>query len=389
VCTAAPEIVEVPLALSARNTFIRFGASIPVGTFSLASAGDNTYEQRGLPRSLSPGGFSFERYSGTQVFVALAATQFTAYGLTAEGQLYAWGTNALGLLGSGSSAFTLEQPIPTRVGSSLWRAVDGGNEHVCAIRDDGLLFCWGLRSDGRLGDGLSTGSVSAPTIVGSARWKQISAGERHTCGIQEDGSLWCWGYNSSNGGMGPMGSGQLGVGDTLDRNTPTRVGAGFDWREVSAGTAHSCAIKEDGSLWCWGEQSNWGRLGLGASDPGADVLVPQRVMTPAPTWSRVAAGNFHTCAIGDGNLYCWGVSARGQTGTGEPNITTEPTFIRGGFDAVAVAADHSCGREQATGAFFCWGRVADGRTGTGIDPMPPDGGVAMDLVVPTSIGIAE
>jgi len=367
------DVVRVLVALSARNSFVLGG--------QLASAGDDGFAQRAMPRSPSPGGHSFERYLDVPDFVAVAATQFTAYGLTAEGRLYAWGTNVNGLLGYGVPSLTFEQAMPAQVGSSLWRAIDGGNEHVCGIRGDGQLFCWGLRSDGRLGTGGPTGLASAPATVGSALWRRISAGERHTCGIQEDGSLWCWGYNSSNGGMGPMGSGQLGVGDTLDRNVPTRVGVGVDWSEVSAGTAHTCAIKTDGSLWCWGEQSNWGRLGLGVAERASDVLTPERVTSPVAMWTQVAAGNFHTCGIGDGDLYCWGISARGQTGTGAADVTYVPTLIRSDFDAVAVAADHSCGR-MVPSAWFCWGRVADGRTGTGIDPAP-DGGVAMDLLSPT------
>jgi len=382
-----PDVVRMPVALSARNSHILYGAPAD----RLASAGDDGFSQRAQPRAAAPMSGSFESFTGGLQFVSVAATQFTAYGLTGDGSLFAWGTNVNGLLGNGVPSLTFEQAMPAQVGSSLWRAVDGGNEHVCGIRGDGRLFCWGLRSDGRLGTGGPTGSASAPATVGTALWRRISAGERHTCGIQEDGSLWCWGYNSSNGGMGPMGSGQLGVGDTLDRNVPTRVGVGVDWSEVSAGTAHTCAIQTDGSLWCWGEQSNWGRLGLGVMERATDVLTPERVTSPVATWTQVAAGNFHTCAIGDGDLYCWGISARGQTGTGAADITYVPTLIRNDFDAVAVAADHSCGRSSIAAdplsAWFCWGRIADGRTGTGIDPAP-DGGVAMDLLSPTPAVIA-
>ncbi len=362
-----------PLALAARNSFIL------LGTGAFASAGDNSFEQRGMPRATSPSGLSFETYAGAARFVALAATQFTGYGLTAEGQLFAWGTNSFGLLGAGSGTTTTEQQMPARVGSDVWRTVDGGNQHLCGIRQDRRLACWGDRTDGRIGEGATTSIATAPVVVGTALWNAVSAGERHTCGVQADGSLWCWGYNSSGSGPGLQTSGQLGVGDTLDRAAPTRVGAASDWMSVSAGVAHTCAIKISGSLWCWGEQSNWGRLGI-ETDPGSDVLEPAEVTAPSRVWTSVAAGSFHTCGIAAGNLYCWGLSVRGMTGSGTTNTDLIPTVTRTGYSAVAVATDYSCGRDSA-GAYFCWGRVGDGRTGTGVDPS------GADLLVPTPADI--
>ncbi|MCS6797766.1 MAG: RCC1 domain-containing protein [Myxococcota bacterium] len=72
--------------------------------------------------------------------------------------------------------------------------------------------------------------------------------------MRVDGSLWCWGGNEE---------GQLGLGDTRPRSTPTRVGTESSWTQVALGHAHTCAIRRDGSLWCWGSNA---RALLGTND---------------------------------------------------------------------------------------------------------------------------
>lgn len=82
-------------------------------------------------------------------------------------------------------------------------------------------------------------------------WRDVSAGEGHTCALKADGSLWCWGLDDF---------GQLGTGDTLDRGTPSRIGSEL-WMTVSAGSEITCAIRDDGSLWCFGLDAT-GRMGV-------------------------------------------------------------------------------------------------------------------------------
>jgi alpha-tubulin suppressor-like RCC1 family protein len=100
-------------------------------------------------------------------------------------------------------------------------------------------------SSGQLGTGGTQNQV-APVPVGTATWKAISAGRAHTCAIRVSGSLWCWGYNSN---------GQLGDGTTSDRRSPVQVGSA-SWKSVAAATSHTCAIRADDTLWCWGSDSS-------------------------------------------------------------------------------------------------------------------------------------
>ena len=81
----------------------------------------------------------------------------------------------------------------------------------------------------------------------------LAAGSTHTCGIRADHTLWCWGEGKY---------GALGQGDRRQRNTPTQVGTSIDWASISAGHLHTCAIRTHHTLWCWGS-NDVGQLGLG------------------------------------------------------------------------------------------------------------------------------
>lgn len=138
--------------------------------------------------------------------------------LTREGSLYCFGANIAGQLGVGDET---NRPSPTLVpapNGRVWLTVSAGGNHTCAIagRDledtDGLLYCWGLGSNGQLGLG-DQDDRSAPTMAAS-NFATISAGSGHTCGVLRSGEAQCWGSG---------GQGQLGGGNTRDRTVPTRV----------------------------------------------------------------------------------------------------------------------------------------------------------------------
>ena len=143
-----------------------------------------------------------------------------------------------------------------------------GGYHTCAIRKDHSLWCWGLNDDGQLGTG-NTINADTPQRVGTrSNWKAVSAGQYHTCAVRTSGTLWCWGYNYD---------GELGTGSTISADTPQRVGTRSNWKAVSAGGFHTCAVRTGGTLWCWGLNNN-GELGTG-NIISADT--PRRVGTGA------------------------------------------------------------------------------------------------------------
>jgi hypothetical protein len=227
----------------------------------------------------------------------------------------------------------------------------------CSVLNDGTLKCWGWNRYGQLGigaDGNPT-SRSTPTAVnlGAGRTaKVVSLGSSHTCAILDDDTLKCWGANDK---------GQLGIGadgNPTSRSTPTAVnlGAGRTAKAVAAGSSHTCAILDDGTLKCWG-YNNWGQLGYGdktsRNAPDATEVVN---LGPGRTAKAVAAGGSFTCAIlDDGTIKCWGAHQGGAVGDG--TIPTAPNW----------GEKHSEGggpRHRAHGeGFVCrrWFRVRDPR----------------------------
>ena len=127
-------------------------------------------------------------------------------------------------------------------------------------------------------------------------------------------AFWAWGGNYY---------GQLGLGDTTDRWTPTQVGTETDWSAVFCGAAFTLALKEDGSLWAVGD-NEYGELGLGTSDWDAHP-VPTKV-TPASSWSTICCGSDWSLAIKtDGSLWAWGDNDWGELGLGATTECDTPT----------------------------------------------------------------
>ena len=234
--------------------------------------------------------------------------------LKADGSLWAWGFN----LGD-----TNNRSTPTRVGTAGdWKEVLAGDGHTLAIKTDGSLWAWGSNLWGALGlRGYDL--LSSPTRVDTAGdWMAVSTGLHYTLALKTDGSLWAWGFNWY---------GQLGLGYSTDWNAPTRVGTAGDWKTVSAGQYHTLAIKTDGSLWAWG-RNKYGVLGIGL---GGDIFedtnqnAPTRVGT-ASDWKEVLAGTNHTVAIkNDGSLWAWGGNYHGQLGIGNTIGKVVPTLVVG------------------------------------------------------------
>ncbi len=224
-------------------------------------------------------------------------------------------------------------------------------------------WLWGHNGHGELGNG-SYINVLTPKpgpVLSPDGFKALAVGAIHNLALLEDGSVLGWGYNQQ---------GHLGVGDQVNRPTPTKVPplAGHKVRKLSAGPLHSMAITENGELWVWGYNLN-GQQGTGTK---IRVSVPQRV--PLPTQSEVvavSAGAYHSLALlQDGTVLAWGSNEKGQLGIGStaeerttPVIVSIPsgygkvTAIAGGFKHNLALTD--------TGTVFAWGLNDHGQLGTG------------------------
>jgi alpha-tubulin suppressor-like RCC1 family protein len=195
----------------------------------------------------------------------------------------------------------MHSPFNPAVGNNT---ISAGIDSVVAIGTDGSLWAWGSNSHGQLGDGTRTGEVrtahNTPFRIGTdTNWESVSTGSSHTVAIKTDGSLWAWGNNSS---------GQLGDGTTTTRLSPTRIGMDINWKSVTTGSSHTVAIKTDGSLWAWGDNSR-GQLSDGTT---TSRLTPTRIGTDN-NWTSISTGHGYTAALKtDGSLWLLGAMVRGR-----------------------------------------------------------------------------
>ena len=236
------------------------------------------------------------------------------------------------------------------------RAVRAGASHACAIRASGALACWGRNDDGQLGDGTSLSRPRMTPALGLGPVLDVALGDRHTCAIlKADGTVWCWGANES---------GQLGDGTTAAHERPAPVPELAGASTLAAGGASTCAVRADQTVSCWGRNAD-GELGLG--NAGAPVTTP----TVVPLLDGVVtlgARNQHACAVtGDGLLYCWGSSTQGELGDGRQVPHPNPTLVVGLADntitAVTMGVAHTCA--LGGGQVWCWGTNQLGELGDG------------------------
>ena len=273
------------------------------------------------------------------------------------GTMWAWGYNQYGQLGIGSSGIGTNKNVPTRIGTDDdWDTVSAGSYHTAAIKTGGTLWAWGLNTYGQLGDGTNA-DKNVPTRIGTDDdWDTVSAGNVHTAAIKTGGTLWAWGYNEY---------GQLGDGTNADKNVPTQEATNAtDWVSVSAGGLHTAAIKTGGTLWACG-YNEYGQLGDGTN---ANKNVPTQESTHAADWKTVCAGYGHTMAIkNDGTLYAWGENVYGSLGDGTNNGKTSPTKIGtdSDWDSVSAALTFHIMAIKKDGSLWGWGNGSFGQLGDG------------------------
>ncbi len=313
-----------------------------------------------------------------------------------------------------ASATPTASPVPVA-------AVDAGDLHSCALTLDGRVFCWGVNEFGELGDGTETDRFSPDVaVVGIDDAISASAGIRFSCAVRVDRTVWCWGEDPGSdgymvvpvqvpeiddatavtaggafacalragGAIACWGNGQIGqLGNGVFENnsgvpSPQHVRGIDNAVQVSSGWNHTCAVLEDGTIWCWGGNGD-GATGYGQLGDGT---LENR---PAPTQVlgindavAVAAGGWSTCAIrSDRSVWCWGHGERGTLGDGNASNSATPVEVSGIDQARAVAVGrwHAC-VTRSDSSLWCWGDISWGGAPGGDQATPVAGRVLLDAV---------
>ena len=307
--------------------------------------------------------------------LSLVTGEWNTCALDSNQNVFCWGRNGNGQIGNGQTGTAACgtsghkcKDIPTAtndLGSDVI-SLAFGHQHACGLLDTGAVKCWGRNNAGQLGT--SGGDKDTPQTInlGSGRTAtSIYAGGHYTCAILDDASVKCWGQNDQ---------GQLGIGSTSNTNTPTTINTlGSGRTAVSLATAFDsvCALLDDGSVKCWGSDFD-GQLGNGGTN--ADLSSPPSSainLGTSRTAKAITGGEFHFCAIlDDDSIKCWGQGTDGKLGTGSTGDRSTPTSTSGSFAsgryAVAIDAgyDHTCVLLD-NGDMTCWGSDADGQLGNG------------------------
>jgi alpha-tubulin suppressor-like RCC1 family protein len=292
-----------------------------------------------------------------------------------------------------SNLDTTEVVSETSIANNDAALLHGGWTHSCVVTDQGMVKCWGNNSAGQLGIGNSEDMGDEDDEMGTDLpymnlgtnlvAEKAALGEGHTCILFTNDSVKCFGsigaiglgYSDSTGG----GDGYLETGDYMPF-WPAPSGRSVE--DIEAGSHHTCAVFDNGSMTCWGANAE-GQLGMGNTTSlgnQADQVGDSVAYVALPTGSSVtsmALGTAHTCVLlSDGKVTCWGDNAYGQLGIGSTddigdgagemgNSLTYITWPTGRHAVDISAGDGFTCAHLDNDDVICWGRNNVGQLGRG------------------------
>jgi alpha-tubulin suppressor-like RCC1 family protein len=275
------------------------------------------------------------------------------------GSALSWGSNSQGQLGN-NSTIARSSPVSVTGGFTDWTQVSAGASHSLGVRANGTAWAWGLNDlfVSLLGDN-TTVSKSSPVLIagGFTDWTQVSAGQNHSLGLRENGTAWSWGFNTQ---------GQLGDNSSVEKSSPVQVAGGFtDWIEVSAGGSHSLGLRENGTAWSWGNGQS-GQLGNNYASGFPNKSSPVSVVGGFTDWIQLSTKNAANLGVrSNGTVWGWGGNFFGEIGDGTTINRSSPVLVVGGFTdwtKVSGGGAHSLGLRE-NGTAWAWGNGNNGRLG--------------------------
>ncbi|MBN8616399.1 MAG: hypothetical protein J0L92_37785, partial [Deltaproteobacteria bacterium] len=273
--------------------------------------------------------------------------------LDADGAPWCIGDNGVGELGQGDFALYVT-PVRPRLEDPTAPALEGLVEiatsttfggTACA-RTSEQLYCWGQNDLGQIGDpaphticvsGIDefdcTPWVTPIAFERTADIARLSLGSQHTCALLTDATVWCWGQNRN----GELALGSPGMQDVAARRAPVEVTNLTDIAQIELGARHSCARRNDGTVWCWGS-NDFGQLGDGVLDhPEPSCMNGSSLVDCTSVPVQVAGiddavdldvGRHHSCVIrSDATVWCWGINDYYEVAPGTRDSVFTPTQV--------------------------------------------------------------
>jgi alpha-tubulin suppressor-like RCC1 family protein len=260
------------------------------------------------------------------------------------------------------------------------QSVSAGRNHTCALLQTGSVrsvSCWGKNASGQLGNSVETGLSPSPKAIAvrelATNAIKIASGDDHTCTLHGSGTgstIQCWGNNDSYQLGRLLEGGEKATVNPRPRGVvldPSQDGSSAftDATEIAAGGAHTCALKGDGKVWCWGS-NDFGQTGaIPAGSPYPVTIAPTMVSNLSGA-TQIALGKNHSCAIvSGGHVKCWGKNDRGQLGNGATGDSSSPVAVLtsgsstplSGVVNLALGDEHSCAL-KSDNTLWCWGAIS-------------------------------
>lgn len=283
---------------------------------------------------------------GGLAFRQVEAGHGQSCGVAVDGRAHCWGRGYATYTGSGPFAPLVSVPTPVGPGIAF-RSLALGPEQICGVSTGDEAYCWGRSPSGELGIGAAAEAAGPTPVAGGIALRSLAAGSGYTCGLTPAGRAYCWGTNAS---------GQLGTGGAAGSRTPVPVAGDLAFRSIAAGVLHTCAVATDGRAWCWGSNL-LGELGTGELQQGSTPTRTPVAVRADVRFTVVTAGSRHGCALAeDGSAWCWGDNAEGQLGTGTASGSPVPARVAGGhtFRTLSARDVRTCGTTTGN-RLLCWG----------------------------------
>lgn len=332
----------------------------------LHSFGSNAYGQLGLGDNRDRNSMVLVELSRRERITKVSLGEAFALALTARGQVYTWGRNSQGQLGLGD---VQDRSSPALVSSGIGTEtiveIAAGAQHAIALTSDGIIWTWGSNKHGQLGNGATGGILTLPAPIRGAvtgiKFSSVRAGSRHSLALTRSGEIYSWGAN---------GQGQLGQGDTQDRNVPLAVLHQFTRArvtQIAAGAEHSMALSEKEEIFTFGG-NRCHQLGYRVRGGREHVAYPR--MLESIKGVKIRAGPRSSMAVArSGRVFVWGCNEKGQLGTGDTKARPQPTALRSGkgaYTAFGLGDTHTLAL-NAKADVVAWGENAHAQLGLGYE----------------------